>query len=62
MKAPKVRHVPTLPFSGAEIEKLLWAIDTIREIHTQIPESTERKLRAMILLILHTASGSPTRS
>ena len=38
VEAPKVRHIPTLPFSDAEMEKLLWAVDTFREIHSQIPE------------------------
>lgn len=38
VKVPKVRHIPTLPFSDAEIEKLLWAVDTFREIHSQILE------------------------
>jgi integrase/recombinase XerD len=51
IKMPK--QVPTLPFSDAEIEKLTWAIDTMRDIHPQIPESTERKYRAKFLLMLH---------
>jgi hypothetical protein len=37
VKVPKVRHIPTLPFSDAEIEKFLWSVDTFREIHSQIP-------------------------
>ncbi|MGB6690113.1 MAG: site-specific integrase [Terracidiphilus sp.] len=53
MKAPVVRQVPTLPFSEDEVKKLLWAVDSFREIHPQILESTERRLRAVILLILH---------
>ena len=52
VKAPKVRHFPTLPFSDTEIENLLWAVDTFREIHRRF-QSTERKPRAMILLLLH---------
>jgi integrase len=35
------------------MEKLLWAIDSIREIHPQMPEATSRKLKAIVLLILH---------
>jgi len=53
VKLPKVKQTPTLPFSDQEIEKLLWAVDSIREIHPQIPEATERKLRAIVLLVLH---------
>jgi hypothetical protein len=47
-----VRHFQTLPFSHAEIEKLLWAVDTFREIHRRF-QSTERKPWAMILLLLY---------
>ena len=54
VKSPVVRQVPTLPFSDDEMKTLLWAVDTIREIHPQIPEITEQKLRAIVLLILHT--------
>jgi integrase len=53
VKLPKVKQIPTLPFSDTQIEKLLWAVESIREIHTQIPESTEKRLRALILLLLH---------
>src|ERR1035437_8343749 len=50
---PKVKQVPSLPFSDQQIEKLLSAVESIREIHPQIPERTERKLRAIVLLLLH---------
>ena len=53
VKLPKVKQIPTLPFSDEQIEKLLWAVESIREIHPQIPESTEKRLRALILLLLH---------
>jgi integrase len=53
VRPPRVQHKPTLPFSADEVEKLLWAVDSIREIHPQMPESSERKLRALILLMLH---------
>jgi integrase len=53
VKSPTTKQIPTLPFSDDEIEKLLWAVDSIREIHPQMVESSQRKLRAMILLILH---------
>jgi integrase len=53
IRPPRVQVSPTLPFSDDQVEKLLWAVDTIREVHTQIPESTQKKLRALILLLLH---------
>ena len=31
--------------------KLLWAVDTLPQIHPLIPISAEKKIRAMILLI-----------
>lgn len=51
VKSPIARVAPTLPFTEDQMEKLLWSVDTIREIHPQIYESTEKKLRALVLLI-----------
>jgi integrase/recombinase XerD len=51
VKAPVIRRTPTLPFSEKELEKIAWAIDSIRDIHPQIPEKTERQLRALVSLM-----------
>ena len=44
---------PTFPFTDEEMEKILWAADTIREVHPQIPPATAKKLKALILLMRH---------
>ncbi|MDP9050549.1 MAG: site-specific integrase [Acidobacteriota bacterium] len=46
-----VIHDPTLPFTELEMEKILWAADSIREAHPRIPEKTPKKLKALILLM-----------
>jgi integrase len=51
IKMPKIRRKPTLPFSHEEWEKILWAIDSYREIHPQSPERIQKKLEAFILLM-----------
>jgi len=51
VRAPQVVQVPTLPFSKAEFEKILWALEVYPEKHPQSPPDTQRKLRAMILLM-----------
>ncbi len=47
--APK--YDPTLPFTAEEMEKILWAAESIREAHPKIPEGTEKKLYALVLLM-----------
>ena len=42
---------PTLPFTEEEMEKILWAAESIREAHPKIPEETPKKLKALILLM-----------
>lgn len=42
---------PTLPFSDEEIEKILWAAESIRVAHPKIPEETPKKLLALVLLM-----------
>ena len=49
----KVKHKPTLPFTEEQMEKILWAADTVREIHYQMNEGIEKKMRALILLMRH---------
>ena len=39
------------PFTDEEMEKILWAADTIREVHPQVPPATVKKLKALILLM-----------
>jgi site-specific recombinase XerD len=51
VKLPVVHQSPTLPFNSSEMERILWAADTVREIHPEMPEGKERKVRAFILLM-----------
>jgi len=51
VRLPIVKHKPTLPFTDEEMEKILWAADTIREIHPQMSKGIEKKMRALILLM-----------
>jgi site-specific recombinase XerD len=51
VESPPVKYDPTLPFTDEEMEKILWAAESIREAHPQIPKGTEKKLKALILLM-----------
>lgn len=51
IKPPKIEREPTLPFTEEEWKKILWAIDSYREIHPLTPEGTQRKLKALVLLM-----------
>jgi len=51
IKPPIVQFEPTLPYTAEEMEKILWAADTIREIHQKMPAGIERKTRALILVM-----------
>lgn len=51
VEAPPAKYDPTLPFTDAEMEKILWAPDSIREAHPKIPKGTKKKLQALILLM-----------
>jgi len=51
IKLPKLRQVPTLPYSSEEWEKILWALDAYGEIHAQSPERIRRQLKALVLLM-----------
>ena len=51
VKAPKVRLVPTLPYSDNEWKKILWALDAYGEIHEQSPVRVRKQLRALVLLL-----------
>lgn len=42
-----------MPYSKEEIERILWATHSVREIHPKMPQGSEKKLRTMILLVLH---------
>jgi integrase/recombinase XerD len=53
IKSPVAAYDPTMPYTDEEVEKILWAVDTVREIHPKMPEGIEKKLRALILLMLH---------
>lgn len=51
VKLPVVHQSPTLPFTPEEMERILWAADTVREIHPQMPAGKERRIRAFILVM-----------
>lgn len=51
VKPTKVEARPTMPYSDKEWENILTAVDVVREIHPQMPESTQKKLRALVLLL-----------
>jgi integrase len=51
VKSPVAVYEPTLPYTDDEMEKILWAAESIREAHPKIPEGTEKKLLALILLM-----------
>lgn len=53
VKAPVVKHVPTLPFSDEEMEKIIWACESIREAHPKMPADAPKKLKALVLLMRH---------
>jgi integrase/recombinase XerD len=40
-----------MPFTDEEMEKILWAAESIREAHPKIPAKTPGKLKALILLM-----------
>ena len=51
VRLPIVKHKSTLPFTDQEMKKIFWAADPIREIHYQMNEGIEKKMRALILLM-----------
>ena len=51
VKMPPAKYDPTLPFTDQEMEKILWAADSIREAHPKIPAETPKKLKGLILLM-----------
>ena len=51
VKMPLAKYDPTLPFTDQEMEKILWAADSIREAHPKIPAETPKKLKALTLLM-----------
>ena len=53
VKMAPAKYDPTLPFTDQEMEKIIWAADSIREAHPKIPEETPKKLKALILLMRH---------
>jgi len=40
VETPTVIHDPTLPFTDLEMEKIIWAAESIREAHPRIPVGT----------------------
>lgn len=53
MRTPKVSHPPTLPFSKAEIEKILWACDLYPD-NGRYRKGTLARLKVLTLLMRYT--------
>ena len=53
LRPPKETHLPTLPFSKEEWEKILWAIDLFTS-RGRYGESKRKRLRAFLLTLQHT--------
>jgi integrase len=51
IKPPQVESAPTLPYSEAEWEKILWALDAYGEIHPRCPVRLRKQLRALVLVM-----------
>jgi integrase len=51
VESPVVEYDPTLPFTDEEMEKILWAAESIREAHPKMLPGIERKLTALVLLM-----------
>lgn len=51
VRMPPAKYDPTMPYSDSEMEKILWAAESIREAHPMIPTGTEKKLLALVLLM-----------
>lgn len=51
VKSPVVHYQPTMPFTDEQMERIVWAAESIREAHPKIPEGTEKKLLALVLLM-----------
>jgi integrase len=51
VETPPVHSDPTLPFNDDEMEKILWACDSIRVAHPKVANDLEKKLRALVLLM-----------
>jgi integrase len=51
LKKPKVKFKPTLPFSGPEVEKILWATE-IYPIKGTYAEESRKRIRAFVRLLL----------
>jgi integrase len=51
VRMPPAKYDPTLPFTDQEMEKILWAAESIREAHPKIPKEAPKKLKALILLM-----------
>ena len=51
LKLPVAKFSPTLPFSDDEMKKIIWAAETLREIHPKMSEGVEKKAKALVLLM-----------
>lgn len=51
VKLLPAKFEPTLPFAEEEMEKILWAAESIRVAHPKIPTETPKKLLALVLLM-----------
>jgi integrase len=51
LKSPSARFAPTLPFTDAEMEKILWACDLYLEEYPRSGKEYTAKLKAFVLLL-----------
>jgi integrase/recombinase XerD len=51
VRLPIVNFMPTLPFTEADMENILWACDMVRDKHPNMDEGIEQRLRALVLLM-----------
>ena len=51
LKAARSKEVPTLPYSAAQWQDILTALDVYGEIHSQSPVRIQKQLRALVVLL-----------
>lgn len=54
LKPPRVPLKPTLPFSPAEMEDILWATDVYRDDYNRCPREYARRLKPFVLVLRYT--------
>jgi site-specific recombinase XerD len=57
VKVPLGHQTVTMPHTDKEWERILWALDTYKEIHRQVPIKTCQKLRALVYLMRYSGNS-----